>query len=728
MKKLILVSLAILLISGCSKTPEEKIDGLLQDGIDQISELKLKSADSTFAKIFEIDPASISGLLGVSKLNDARLQYYDAINNYSMILNNSTDYEDAFSGLYNAYKNLGFYHDALEIAVHYNKLWHSNTQTKFILGEAYKNIGDMKRAEGYFKQAVVSEYEHKNAAQLMYASLLALQGFEDDAAKEASQAIADKTDDPLFYDAAAEYFETIGLIDSSMFYNKKLFEYKKSNINYAYTSLTRALKNNYLSDARHIIHILESMNAEPLVLEGFKLFYVLHIDDKSLIRTYGQNYRAYAPKSLTGTMYEIHSRGEISDKLSIAQDLQVLEGDISRGKYNGEFGKFYHYAMLMLNVKYEKNPQTIPQLEAVTGLRKNRKELKLELALTKHIVGLFEQSYSDLKIIESGHQKDVNWLTGIAETWGHYAVRKYDKAEETYQKALAVDPNYLPAFESYTKFLLHIKKPKKALELFKTYPQFEKNNFVALTKTKYLFLNKKYQDGLNQFKQFYLSASGNIVLVKELLTILQNDNRSDEMNAILDLMQNDNVDAKLLLATTSQDKEEFEKSLTYLNEALAIEPQNPEVNILKARAMYFNGQKTEAYDLFEENLSRFNRNPRNLLYYSQILALEGIDFSKASNMARQAAFEGYGTYEYIISLADIYYTMGRYDLCRGESKKALLVQKENPYPYFRYGMACVNSQDKDRWQEDGKENLKKAKKLGLVGELLKEANKTLKSL
>ena len=293
MKKFILLSLAVFLLSGCSKTPEDKINDLYQDGVTQISNFQLKSADSSFTAILEIDPGSMLGVVGRTKVQEARLQYYDAVKNYSTILSNSTDYEDAFIGLYDAYKNLGFYHEALEAAVHYNKVWNTNTHTKFILGDAYKNLGVYKRAETYFKQAFVSGYEHKRAAQLMLATVIALQGDDVEAAGEAKQAFTDNSDNITFYNAAAEYYQAIGMIDSSMAYNKKLFTFDNSNIQNAYTSFKRALKNNYLSDARDIIHSLDKANAELLVLEGFNLFYGLHLDDKSSIRIHGQNYRKF---------------------------------------------------------------------------------------------------------------------------------------------------------------------------------------------------------------------------------------------------------------------------------------------------------------------------------------------------------------------------------------------------------------------------------------------------
>ncbi len=725
MKNFIIVSLAIFLLSGCSKTPEDKINDLYQDGIAQISDFQIKSADSTFNAIFEIDPGSMLALVGRTKVLDARLQYFDAVEDYSTILTNSTDYEDAFVGLYDAYKNLGFYHEALEAAVHYNKLWNSNAHTKFLLGDAYKNLGEYKRAETYLKQAFVSGYEHKRAAQLMLATVIVLQGDNAEAATEAKEAFADNSDNAIFYNAAAEYYLSIGMLDSSMTYNKKLFTLDNSNIQNVYTSFKRALKNNYLSDARNIINTMNNVGAEPLLLEAFKLFYGLHIDNKSMIRMHGQNYRAIVPASATGKMYELYSRAEISDKLTMMQDLAALDNEIAKGQFDDEFGSFYYYAMLMLNVEYEKNPGTISKLNDIRGLQVNRKLFRFELAITKHVVGLFDECYADLKKIEAGHQNDADWLTGIAETWRHFAIRKYDKAENYYKKALVADSYYLPAFVKQLAMFEHIKEYEKAVALFDTYPQFSKNKFIALSKTKYLFLSKKYDEGFKQLEQFASVASGNIVFIKELVAILKNANRTDDIDKLLGMMSLNNADAYLLVAFEAQENSDFKKSLTSLDEAIKLEPNFAQAHILKARAMYNAGQKTESYDLFEKNLLDFPNNPQNLLYYSQVLSSEGIDFGKASNMGRQAVFEGYGRYPYLISLADIYYKMGRYDLCRGESAKAVILSKSTKsYPLFLYGVASIKANAK--WADDGIEALRKAIKLGLSDENLKEANAALK--
>ncbi len=729
MKKIILLSFAIFLVAGCSKTPEEKVEALYEDGVEQIADFQYAKADSSFAQIFEIDPASTLGLLGVTKAHEARLEYFDAIQKYLTILSLSTDHEDAFSGLYNGYKNLGFYDEALVAAVHYNKNWHANTHTKYILGEAYKNLGDLKRAETYFTQAVNSGYAHKNAAHYMLATVLYMRGLHDDANKEASLADADRTDDPIFYNAAATYFETVGLIDSAMGYNRKLFENNKTDIQSVYLSYMRALKNNYHADNRMIIQTLDKMQVPPIVTVGLHLFKALHVDNKSNIRKFGLEYLVGSPKTLSARMYDLYVVAKVSDKQTIEQAVQLVESEILKGMYSEEFGEFFQNIIIMHSARNNLSPQTISLLNDISGLYLNRKDYKFTLALTNFVIGLKDECANNLKNIEAGHQRDADWITGIADVWGNLGVRQYDKAEEYYQKAIALDNNYYPAFENYVKLFERIENYKKALSVFEMYPQFEQNQYTALQKTKFLFYNKKYDEGLKQFKQFYKYASGDILFVKELVSILKIARRTDDLKSILAMLDSTNPDVKLLMATIAIENKEFDKSFKLLDEVFAVEPNNLEVMILKAETLFRTGKTAEAFELFEKNLAVNKNDPHNLILYSKALAEKAekdIDYQRASNMARTAVFQGYGAIHYLVNLADIYYMMGRYDLCRGDMGKAIRRDKVNPYPFFRYGMACLKSKDQKRWSAPGKENLNKAIDLGLTGKFLTEAKAALK--
>ena len=45
MKKFIMISCAVFLLSGCTKTPDEKIADLYQDGVSQIDDFNTNTAD-----------------------------------------------------------------------------------------------------------------------------------------------------------------------------------------------------------------------------------------------------------------------------------------------------------------------------------------------------------------------------------------------------------------------------------------------------------------------------------------------------------------------------------------------------------------------------------------------------------------------------------------------------------------------------------------------------------
>ena len=731
MKKLLICLLPILLLSGCTKTDEEKIADLYNDGLTHLEEFQYSKADSTFKMIYDINPTSIEGLFGQCLVNESRLLYFDAISDYMLIISKTADYPEAYHGLYRSYRNLGYYEEAIDAAIISYKQFKNDPEFVFELAESNCNVGENGRAIQLVKEAIDKGYSNISAAHYFKASLFYKEGQFDSSSTYAQKAEQNKENNAEYLNRAAEYFETIGSIDSSISYSKKLFVLDKSNSNNLFAHFSRALRNDYLFEARQVIQYLESQKVEPLVLEGYKLFYALYIDDKSSIRTHGQNFLNYSPGTLSGTVYETISRGEISDKLTLMQNTELVFGNAARGAYSDEFGSFYIYTMVRLYSKYDKSPTSLPWLEEYTGIRKNRMEVKLDIALTKHIIGQFDESYKALKILRKGHLNHTGWLTGIGDVWGHYAIRKYKNAERLYQEALTVNPYYLPAFESYLKILLTQKKYKEALLLYETYPQFEKNyNSVSLEKTKQFFLADKFDNGVKQLQQYFPTAVGNIVFIEELIDILAAKNRILEiasLHSILDTQAADNPDALILLSKLEHDAGNFDRSLEYINNAIAIETNNPEANILLARSYYYNGQKTKAYDLFEENLVRFNRNPRNLLYYSALLAEESIDFNKAANLARQAAFEGYATYEYVMNLSDIYYKMGRYDLARGEANKTKSFSNNSPFPYFRIGMSFYMEGKTDQ-NEIIKNNLNKAISLGLSGDDLKEAQDVLNKL
>lgn len=728
MKKVFLSLLLTFIFIGCTKTPEEKIADLYHKGLQEVSEFQYAKADSTFKSIYEINQTSSYGLLGEGLVNESRLEYYDAINNYLLLLSVTSTVDEAQVGLYRSYKNLGYYQEAFDQATFYYKMHTDDPDVLYLLADAYNNIGEQDRARGYCNEAIKAGYTDKGAAQFMIAGTFYRDGERDSIDTYLALARKNNSGTTEYLNQEASYFELTGAIDSAMFYSTKYYDSDNHNMNTCYTHFKRALHNNYLFDARQVIADLMKLSAEPKVLEGMWMFYSIAIEDKSQIRIHGEHYIAYNPKSFSSQMFDMITRGEISDKHTLIQDIQLIRSNVSKNEYGDEFGEFLKYAATMIFSKYEKSPMSLDYLNDIGGTRKNRKKLKLDIAVTEHIIGLFDECYKQLKILEKGHGTQADWLTGIADSWGHYAIRKYDEAERVFKKALTVDKNYLPAFQDYLKMLVRIKEYDKALALFDAYPQFEKyNESIALEKTKYYFLTGQYEQGIKQFDENFKYKSGDMVFVQELLDILKKHNRKTEEDTIVKIVEgfsSENPDGQLIIAKYEQENNDFQASMKYLDAILIVEPDNADANILKARALYHTGQKTEAYDMFEDNLKRFNNNANNLLYYSKILALENIDMTKAANLARQAAYEGYGEPAYVMNLSDIYYQMGRYDLSRGEATKVSL-HFDEPHAFYRVGM-CYYKEGKPDTKKKMNEAFNKAIELGLSGNELKEAKDILK--
>ena len=77
-----------------------------------------------------------------------------------------------------------------------------------------------------------------------------------------------------------------------------------------------------------------------------------------------------------------------------------------------------------------------------------------------------------------------------------------------------------------------------------------------------------------------------------------------------------------------------------------------------------------------------------------------------------------------MNLAFVYMQAGRYDLARGEARKASNSYSGEPEPFFRMGQAFW-LEEKD---DEARENLQKALDMGLSGDLRREAEELLEKI
>jgi len=211
-----------------------------------------------------------------------------------------------------------------------------------------------------------------------------------------------------------------------------------------------------------------------------------------------------------------------------------------------------------------------------------------------------------------------------------------------------------------------------------------------------------------------------------MTSLLNKRDRQEERTKLyrqLSRINADNADALVLAAEFESDGADFQTALNLAEKALSLKHDYVAASVQKARALYWLGKRSEAFDIFEKYLVEAQFNVDNNHYFSRILATEQIDLQRATNLARRALFDSGHDLKVWMNLSYVYFQIGRYDLSRGEALKASHSHKDEPEPFFRIGMAMFMEEKKE-----ARENLEKAIELGLKGEDLEIAHQTLQKL
>lgn len=714
MNKFLMLIILLLFISGCSKSPEDRKNNLYEKGLSYIEQFDFDAANASFKEIANIDPVSPLGLYGEGLVFERKLQYYDALSIYLILNDALPNFAPAFAGAFRTYTFLGHYDDAVEAANTYYRLLPDDPEAKKLLVKAYFNQGNYKRALHEQLKIIKLSSDEIETLRLIMARIYYLEGNHDSARSIVDEVFIKPPNSSKFYYEAANYFEDAKLIDSSIALSKIAHRIDEDNFEMSLNHFNRLIRNKYFYEARKIIRNLVEKKVPATIIDGMELSYYFARDDKNKLRDKGVEYHAKNPDALSAVIYEMQSRGEVGDLLSVSQDYAAYNALVQKGNYDIKFKEFFNYVLALIFSKYEKDTRTIANLQEIKGIRSNSKELKIEIAFILYTIGEFDKSLEMLKQLERFHLDKIDWLTDIANIYSHRGVRKYEKAEQLYKKVLKINNWYLPAFENYVEMFHRQEKYKKALKIFDKYPYFEKNYpEIAIKKAVIYLKNDQIDKGLALFESNIIKVKGNIDLYSNFISILKRKNRTNEIEHVTDLLKlhnSENSDALVFLAEYNNDYKEYSAALEQSQKAIAFEPDNPSAQIQKARALYYLGEKSEAIEIFENNITRFNSNPDNLYYFSRVLADEKKDFNRASNMAREAVFNSYGSTRALLNLSYIYYQMGRYNLSRGEAMKARNFDRTNPTPYFRIGLAMYH-EGKDK----AKENLLKAIELGLKG-------------
>lgn len=726
MKKCLLVGLVTVLAFGCSKSPQDKIFKLHQDGLQQIDKYDFDAALATFEKIGEIDPTTPLGYYGSGLVLERQLQYYDALHVYLSITNSAPSFAPAFAGAWRMFTHLEQFDDAAQAAVEYSRLLPDDAAARLIVAKALMNITQCARARQELNMAVELGADPA-VGNLAIARAYRLEHKADSAKAALEIALSTSGKSPEYYAEAAAYFEAAGLIDSALSMGRASVESAGNDFELMMKHFYRALRHNYFFDARQVIYKLKANGAPELVIAGMEMFYHLAKKNETDARHACDDFARISSLSMSALVYDMVVRAKTQDLLTASQNIGAIVHTMRTGNYDREFQDVMKYLLAVMYADYFADLACLPKLDAVAGAFSNRKEVKLRTAYILHVTGQFEKFEELMALLSTYHSTQPDWLTGMADIYADLSIRRYEEAEQYYRLALKHDKWYRQAFENEVNMYRRLNQPVKALELFNTYPHFEQQYpEISLLRAMCLVENGAVQEGGDLFEHSFAHVRGDLTIFTEITSLLDKKDKPEEVAKLYRLLPQinaDNADALVLAADFVSEQGSFESALSFAEQALSIESDYVAASVQKAWALYGLGKRSEAFEIFERNLVEAHFNVDNNYYFSRILATEQIDLDRAANLARRAVFDSSHDLKVWMNLCYVYFQIGRYDLSRGEALKASRSHKDEPEPFFRMGMAMYME-----GKEEAEENLQKAIELGLKGEDLELARQTLEKL
>ncbi|MDH3891422.1 MAG: hypothetical protein OEV49_10090 [candidate division Zixibacteria bacterium] len=717
MKKVLVVSILAALMAGCSQTPQEKLESLHARVMTQIDEYSFESAQATIEEIGMVDPGSILIPYSRGLILERQLCYQDAAHEYMLVATVDAEYGPALEGLCRSFSYLGEYNFAVKAAADFVTLQPDDPNRRLMSAEALIGVGQSRAAEREISNAA-NLGAHPAVIDLTTARLLHLRYEVDTAAAIRRQAMKDIPETVESLVSAADLCETVGLIDSSIVFSRRALDLASDDHDILLSHFYRCIRLRYLHDARLAIAQMEAKGCGEIVRAGMLLRYYRAAGKHAQARRASDDYRRLTENSLMSITIDIKARSESYDLVSAGSDLEATRSHITNRGYLPAFEKYMNYSLLIQSPVSLAGVENVQFLQELPSEYANTLEVKTRLAFLMQRTGDFDGYKEFVTLLEDYHRSQPDWLTGIADVNADPVCRKYDQAERLYTKSLEINRWYRPAFDNMVAMYRGLQQHSEALALFEEYPQFEQTYpMIRMNKAVILAENKQFDQALNILTDNFALVKGDLSPALELLDIAEWTGQLEKIGPVLELLeaQDSDPNALQLAAVWACKLGNYQQALDLSDRALSLE-EDVDSYAIRAWALHGLERKNEAWELFEENRTRDRDNLATNHYYSRLLAGDGIDLDRASNIAREALSDSYAALEVWMNLCFVNYQAGRYDLCRGEALKASHTYTDRPEPFYWLGLA-MEAEGKDQ----AKENLQKAIMLGLTGEKLAKA-------
>jgi len=725
MRQFLIIALTFVLIIGCS-SPEEKIDNLVSRGEALIDEGKFAQARADFDEIAQIDDGSVYPVYGSGLVYERQWQFYDALHEYMFATDADPEFAPGHAGTYRIYRLLEDYPGAVNAASVYATLRPKDTQAKLMLTEALYNMGRFSRARQ--TALIAAELGHPQPiVDLFVARCYRAEHKEDSAAMMLERATGRPLEDPQYCQLMADNLIDLGLIDSAMNYSLKAVDLSNDDPQVLQDHFFRALKYDYLTMARAMMARVGDRDGGIVTKFMMDVLYYSHTGEMSLAQDGLMRLDSTLGQTVTGIYYDVHlvPQGE-----SMLRTLGGVSSMRIHAQKNLGFPGFLDYLDYVICSKLYLWVDEKTMGSAIASIKSpwsNRVDIRTIHTWLKQRVGLFDEAEQMVKTLIEYHATQPEWLTSIGDILATTAFRKQKEARKLWERALKSDPYYLPAFESYLALYRDQDEPKKELKLFDKYPQFTtRQPYLALRQAELLVITGQAERGLAQFEAEIGNVRGSISSFESMAEVCRTNHCPQGLeltNTLLQQYSTANPDGLILAASLTSEQGEYQKALELAEQALSLEPLSMNALVEKARALYYLGNREQAFKILEDNDQRQVNHSRTCYWLSRLLASEERDNIRAQTLARQALRDRSLDAYVRANLSYVCYQGARFKMAAGEARRAMATYPNHPLLHFRRGMALYMEDD-----PQARETLQKAIDLGLWGEYLAEAKETLKKL
>jgi len=728
MKRLVSIfGLLVILTAGCSQSPEEKQQKLLADAIENLNDYRFDAARDKFNRLADADPGSPLPYWGSGLIFERQLLDYDALRVYATIANSNQAFADAQAGIWRILTRLGLYQDALEAANNYMAAEPGTAESALLLAESVMNADLPGRAKRFLDTALAYGANEAEVA-IMQARALAMLGKLDQARTAYTEGMATSTMSAAILTQAVRYYEALGLIDSAMAVSERAVKASDDDVRYSIEHFHRLLKHHYFFKARQVLAGLEALGIPEVMTAIMRAEYHDQRGEFSDARPAVNRVTMLTGGNITSRILELDVVGAATDEMTALTNIDYLQSQMIREKFDTDYTELMIYILALRVSHIFPGPLALRRIEDVRPKYAGRIDALLWRTYLYRYTGINDKFAQNEEMILGPRRGQTELVSGFGDVCADWLIRLYDKAGKAYEMALESDSTYRPAFEHWVEMDLEQRQYAEAVTLFDRYPWFA-DRYPELQMLHGLAVVQAGQDvaGLDVFLGAAPALRGDIVQFERMRQVLTKRGATASLQRLAEWLATDNADnaeALILASRIRSEVGEYKEAISLAQAAEKLDPSSLDAKARRARALYGIGETQTAINLLEENLKVSGYHVASNYWLSRILATEGMEPNRAGNLARRAVFDTNSGLEAWLNLSYVYLQVGRYDLARGEAKKAGNSYSWEPEPLLRLAQALY-LEEKD---EEARENLQKALDMGLAGDLRREAEDLLAKL